>query len=590
MTLIAGIVSRKLDQSLPSAVRDSLRHSISRGPRDDIKVFEDQRSFFVKVDIGAFGERAEKIDEDGTLTLLAGEPLLDFDADEQWRRRETDTALIHDGCAGSDHSILRCANGVFSAIHYHPPTGKLLLMTDKLGLRPLYFWINDRYAVFASALRILENLDVIPKVMDVRAVTEMVGLGYSLGERTPYADISMLRGGEIITLTRNDVLRQKYWRWDAIELSTKSESELLTELYRRFNNAVARRIRSDRVTAAYLSGGLDSRCIVAALRVSGARVHTFNFARPNTQDQVFGREFAGAVGAIHKEIPKTPGDHVPDYSSLMAESWTAANGRDSLPAERSSTVWSGEGGSVALGHVHLTEKIAELMRAGKVDAAIEEHLKRESAQVAPKLFHSNVSNTLSKTINDGIREELNLFNSGDAARNFYFYLLLNGQHRKLADHFENIDLHRLEFQLPFFDSSFLELIASIPIDLCFRHRFYVKWLSLFPPAVTSVPWQAYPGHQPCPVSMPDNLAYQWADEYQSSERKTQKRRIMKQAKDLLRAADFPNEILNKRNLRLAAWIHATGFRDYQYLIGPASAFHRYSKKCGGKYMLPANDS
>ena len=146
---------------------------------------------------------------------------------------------------------------------------------------------------------------------------------------------------------------------------------------------------------------------------------------------------------------------VPDYSALMAEVWAEANSRSDLPAERPAIVWSGEGGSVALGHVHLTEEMVNWMRVGKIDDVIEEHLRRESAQVAPKMFSSKASDILSRSINDGIREELKLFHSHDPARNFYFHLMLNDQHRKLAGHFENIDLHRLEFQLPFFDSSFL---------------------------------------------------------------------------------------------------------------------------------------
>ena len=142
----------------------------------------------------------------------------------------------------------------------------------------MYFWINDEYAVFASALRILEDVDLIPKRLNVRAVTEIVGLGYALGERTPYADICMVRAAEVITIGEQEVSRQKYWHWDEIEPSTASEDELLAELYSRFNKAVARRLRNDRATAAYLSGGLDSRCIVAALRDKNAQVHTFNFA------------------------------------------------------------------------------------------------------------------------------------------------------------------------------------------------------------------------------------------------------------------------------------------------------------------------
>ena len=267
------------------------------------------------------------------------------------------------------------------------------------------------------------------------------------------------------------------------------------------------------------------------------------------------------------------------------EAWTATNSRSSSSAERPAIVWSGEGGSVALGHVHLSEKIVELMRAGRIDELIEEHFDRESSRVSPKIFRPELAQKIVASVSDDIKDELSNFRCQDPARAFYFHLLLNDQHRKLVGHFENIDLHRLEFQLPFFDSSFLELIVSIPLDICLMHRLYVKWLSLFPKAVTEVPWQVYPGHEPCPVPVPDGLDYQWAANYQSAEHKARKRRVMKQAGEILRTGEFPGEVLNKNNLRLAALVHATGLRDYQYLIGPAHTYHTYWQKCGGKWVF-----
>lgn len=91
----------------------------------------------------------------------------------------------------------------------------------------------------------------------------------------------------------------------------------------------------------------------------------------------------------------------------------------------------------------------------------------------------------STIIQDGIREELSKLHCKDKGRRLFLFLMLNGRrHRKLGKHFENIDLHRLEFQLPFFDGSFFAAILAFPMDDCLRHRLYLRWMSLFPPAVT----------------------------------------------------------------------------------------------------------
>jgi asparagine synthase (glutamine-hydrolysing) len=585
MTLFAGAFSRD-NQTIPDSVGESLRKCVSRQSDEEVCVFKDERSYFVKVDIGAFNEPGWLVESNGALSMLAGEPLLTMDAGTLPQSRNQDLILIHEGLMRGQCGILRHATGTFCIVNYQPHSGTLNLIADKLGIRPLYYWMDERHVIFASALRILESITEIPKRMDVRAVTEMVALGYPLNNRTPYKGIFLLNAGEVLQVDGKKVSCRQYWRWDEIEQSVEPEEKLLPQLHTCFEEAVARRNRNDATVPAYLSGGLDSRCVVAALQAQNVRVHTFNFARPGTQDQVFGLEFARQTDAIHEEAPKKAGDRVPDYSSLMAQVWSGSRHRRLYPAERPLLAWSGEGGSVALGHVHMNQKIVGLMRAGNIDEAIEEFVQREYVYVSPKLFRPGIGDHLAGVVHKGIREELDGLHSQDPARSFYLFLMLNDQRRKLAGHFENIDLHRLELQLPFFDSAFLASIIALPIDSCLRHSLYVKWLSYFHRSVVSVPWQAYPGHEPCPHPIPQGFAYQWEEKYQSAERTSQKQQLIEQAWALLRPTGFPSELLSKRNLRLATWLHSLGLRDYEHVIKAAQTYLTYWKSCDGEYVLP----
>jgi asparagine synthase (glutamine-hydrolysing) len=579
MTLIAGIFSRH-DQGPAHSECESLRQLISRNPTDEVKTFKDGRSFFASVDIGALGEPGLCTDPNGALTLLAGEPLLGNGV----AGRLQDLTDIHSQAQRNDWSLLREAEGTFCLVHYQPQTGTLSLVADKLGIRPLYFWIDDNRVVFASALRILEGLSFVPKKMDLRAVTEVVALGAPLADRTPYSGIYLLKPAEIVQITGTGISRQCYWRWDEIEATNDPEPACLARVYNRFQAATIHRQRNDKATAAYLSGGLDSRCVVAALRQEGVRTQTVNFARPGTQDYYFGNDFAEKIGSIHQSIAKDRGDSVPDYSTLMARALGGFK-RDQPATERPRLVWSGEGGSVLLGHVHLSEAIVELMRAGKIDRAIDAYVQREQIDVPIKLFRPQVLANVRDVVVQGIRDELDEVHAEDAGRNFYLFLMRNDQRRKLTSHFENMDLHRLEFQLPFFDAAFLKAVIATPLAWCLRHKFYLKWLSLFPTPVAAVPWQAYPGHQPCPLPMPTELAYQWDDAYQAEEESSQKQRVIEQASRLLRSIDFPNHILNKRKLRLATWMHSRGWRDYRYAIEAAQTYHLYAQKCRGEFTF-----
>lgn len=580
MSIIAGIYSRQPEVAIPEGIRESVMRLMSRTPADRVQTFGGEHAFFSQVDIGVFGKTAEFEGKDGSISLVAGEPLLGADS----RKRFSDLERIDASLRAENTSILREANGAFCGVNFDPDSNRLTLFTDKLGIRPMYYWIGEDFVIFSSALRVLEGLSEVPKRMNVRAVTEIAGLGYPLGDRTPYIDIQVLKAGEILKVDGREISRQFYWKWDGIEMSAANEEDLLDELYARFNDAVSRRLDGDTSTLAYLSGGLDSRCVVAALCAQGAHVHTFNFARPNTQDQILGRRFSQQIKVTHSENPKVAGDRRPNYSSLMVKAWASSTSRKNQP-ERPSLAWSGEGGSVTLGHVHLNRKIVSLMRGGDINGAIEEFIQRESAQLPQRLLRPEVFEELADIIPRGISEELAGLSASDPARSFYLFLMLNDQRRKLAGHFEDLDLHRLELQLPFFDGAFVEMILSIPVDLCLEHALYVKWLSHFPAEVTAVAWQGYPGHMPCLLPIPDGLSYQWASGYQATEQQALKRTLKRMANGVIGAKNFAAPILNKNNIRLAAIVHGTGFRDYGYMIEMAGIYQEFWMKCNGNFII-----
>lgn len=582
MTLLAGIFSSS-KAHVPASTCHSIHQSISRNSGDEIRVFEDSRCYLAKVDIGAFKESAFVVDDDHNVSMLAGEPLLArSENDDRWQSRTRDLEMLHETWLRGDWKILTRARGVFCGLHYQSTTGTLSLIADKLAIRPLFYWADDEYVVFASALRILESLVQVPKSMDLRGVTEMVGFGMPLGSRTPYQNIARLKPAEIVHLTGNDISRRQYWRWDDIPTSRDPEPKLLSEIYNGFTSAVGRRIRNDTTTVAYLSGGLDSRCIVAALRSRDVRVHTFNFGRRNTQDQFFASEFARHTGTIHEEAPM--GDSSPDLSAMLAGALKEPKNRSVWPAERAALVWAGFGGNEILGQTHITKSVVDLMRAGKTEAAVEASLLERTSRVPHKLLNGDVSQTISRTLHRGILEGLEDFRSADAAHRCSLFLMMK-RGRNLTDQFENIDLHRLEYQLPFLDGDFVAAVTAVPLDLRLNHKFYAKLLSLFPPAVTSTPWQTYPTHEPCPILVPKELSYQWDNTYQASLSRSRKRATLKQAAGLLRTNNFPNHILNRRNLLLATLIHRLGFRNYEYVINAAQIYCKYWTLCGGQYSM-----
>jgi hypothetical protein len=173
-------------------------------------------------------------------------------------------------------------------------------------------------------------------------------------------------------------------------------------------------LKEDTATVSFLSGGMDSRCVVAALREQNARVYTFNFSTPESQDQVFAKAFARAAGTTHFE-GFTPASE-PRWSAMISSAWDAERQKVSPIPEHPRLVWSGDGGSVGLGHVYLSRGIVDQMREGHVEKAIDTYLAEWRINIPARLFRPEVAARLRDLLHAGIREELDAIQCEDPGR------------------------------------------------------------------------------------------------------------------------------------------------------------------------------
>ncbi|HBI69520.1 MAG TPA: hypothetical protein DDZ22_11010 [Massilia sp.] len=571
MTIFTGAYSLNQNVPLPTALLDELRGAVSRSPLDTPQEFAAKGFFALKVDIDAFAEPGNRTDAEGNLTLLAGEPLLrDGEGDREWNRAK-DAELLHADFARGNQAGLTRARGTFCGLYYGTTGHRLNLFVDKIGVRPLYVWVGAQFVVFSTALRILEAVPSVPKKFDLRGVTELVALGYALADRTPYQGINMLRSGEMISIEAGKVTRAPYWHWDGPLDFSVDYAQAVARSYKEFINAIERRHRNSPIAAAFLSGGLDSRVIVGGLAANGSEVYTVNYAPDRSQDQVFAQFVADKLGINHKQIETNAKNVAQGYRKDAVSKWLdktfsgKTNGKAPL-------VWSGDGGSVGLGNVYMTPEIVSAMESGDIARAITLFHKKGMPST---IFKRAVQEKLRRLPLDGIAEEIAAIDSPDAGRRFHLFLMFNDQRRHLAQHFEDIDVDRIEFELPFFDADFLESVLRMPNDWFMAHRFYMDWLAHFPNGLNTIPWQAYPGHISCTLPSPPGLRYQWEEYYDKSMYAQLRRAAAKRTKTMLAAPRFPDHIISRHSLRVAGLLTGVGLRDYRYLIRTAGIFQRY---------------
>jgi asparagine synthase (glutamine-hydrolysing) len=585
MSNLAGVVSRKHGLSPDAKWKGHLRRALSRHDSESIACFEQESAFLLKADSGAYVEPAFRTDSTTrTIAMLAGEPLLACSRPGAGSNRARDLEILQAAFDVGDWDVLRSAQGIFAAVHYQPANRRLHLIADKLGLRPLYYWMDEEWIVFSSALRILEDLPFVPKVMDVRAVTEITCFGYPLNDRTPYDHIRTIQAAEIVSVDALKHESRTYWRWDEIPVSKQPESELLQEAYDRFQAAVQRRLHGDRHVFAFLSGGLDSRCVVAALSSKVEIVHTLNMSLPQTQDRVYGAEIARRLGTRHQEDDFFIGDS--GLFPRVLKITERLNADQMSKLDRPLVLWSGDGGSLGLGHIYMTKETVDTLRRGQEEAGIRRYLKEQKKYIVRRVLRHRVFEAVCDTIERGVREEFARLQCDDPGQRMFLFLMLNDQRRHYASYFEEIDRNRLEPLTPFYDSDFLSLVASIPLDLRLLHRFYNKWLNLFQPEVSSTPWQVYAGHEPCPVPHPAGLISQFDRTQSDYLHARRKRELYEQTSTLLRSDIFPTPILRRLFLRLASLATHWRLSDYSYVQEAALTYARYWRNKDARFTLP----
>ena len=154
-------------------------------------------------------------------------------------------------------------------------------------------------------------------------------------------------------------------------------------------------------------------------------------------------------------------------------------------------------------------------------------------------------------------------------------MLLTEARRNIYRHFEDLDIHRFELVMPFYDSEMVRTALSFPLDPFIGHRLYYKWLGYLPQAVTAVPWQPYPTAPPCPLQLPADVRLQWASWYTEAEMREQMRSQIRLADTLMRASHFPDWLLSRPVLSTARVLLKLRMQRFAYLFEVARPFVRF---------------
>ena len=373
MSLFAGIYALTDEgrrPALPRSAVETVAATLSRFPGDTIQTYATPQLFLAHVDVGAFREPGWRV-ADGRVT--ACEP----ESHSGPRRRRRHGRKIWRGWParlGADPAVvLRECRGTFALCHYEEASDALVLATDRLGVRPLYVHIGRRFLVFSTALRVLEAVEQVPKRVDLRGLTEEVVIGFPLADRTRYADIRVLESGEWLQAHYGVApARSRYFRLEDVVPTEQSYEAFTDTAYERFLDAVACRCARDGMAISFLSGGLDSRCVVSALKALGKQIETISFDFADSPDSMIAEAFAQQIGSHHTVIPCLSG--LAPHEQLTYGVGEPPSRVVAVDVAYPQLVFSGDGGSMGVGLIYMDDTGVRSLREGRVREVVEQHL------------------------------------------------------------------------------------------------------------------------------------------------------------------------------------------------------------------------
>src|SRR5919106_6666032 len=315
---IGGVLYRDRERAVGREVLERMcRTMIHRGP-DDEGIFVDQN-------VGLGMRRLNVIDlvtghqpisnEDGRIWVVFNGEIYNYrelrqELEKRGHRFSTDTdteTIVHAYEEYGEKCVTKF-NGMFAFAVWDSREQALFLARDRVGVKPLHYFVNDHGIFFASELKALLACEKIPKELDREALDSFLTFEYVPAPLSILKGIRKLLPGHVLTFRNGAISTWQYWEVPSHEISG-NEEDLRERLYDLLKDAVRLRLVSDVPLGAFLSGGVDSSSIVCLMNEfvdQPVKTFSIGFDDPSYNELPYARLVANRFGTEHHELTIRP--------------------------------------------------------------------------------------------------------------------------------------------------------------------------------------------------------------------------------------------------------------------------------------------
>lgn len=228
----------------------------------------------------------------------------------------SDTEVILHMYAEYGLDFIQQLNGMFAFLLYDSGKSQIIAARDHFGIKPLYYFANEKYLVFASEIKALLQHPAVTSEPDYEGIYDYLSFQYVLDGVTMFKNIRKIPPGhyQVIDLNSMSINTVRFWEPSFKVDHHHTETHFIYELQNLLVDTINIQLRSDVPVGAYLSGGMDSSLvtILAAEKYPG-RIKTFTGAfreGPQFDESRYAKEVAEHCGAEMFMVYPTESDFI----------------------------------------------------------------------------------------------------------------------------------------------------------------------------------------------------------------------------------------------------------------------------------------
>jgi asparagine synthase (glutamine-hydrolysing) len=309
--------SRERAQELIARMASAIIH---RGPDDSGAYFDSALAFGMRrlSIIDVTGGHQPIANEDETIWVVCNGEIYNFKElrDELEKRghafrTQSDTEVIVHLYEDLGVDLFQRLRGMFAIAIWDAQRKRLILARDRLGKKPLYVARFPGRLLFASEIKSILADRTVSRELNFSALNEYLALGYVPAPLTLFKGIEKVSPGHYVLCERDQVSEHSYWNLDPEKIDHLPEEEWIERVREKLYEAIRIRLVSDVPLGAFLSGGIDSSAIVAAMaRMTDRPVKTYSIGFEGEDsfynELPYAAIVARAFGTDHHEIVVRP--------------------------------------------------------------------------------------------------------------------------------------------------------------------------------------------------------------------------------------------------------------------------------------------